>query len=312
MMPKSTEAFDEAASRQALSGATFSDYLHEQRLKIDEALSRWFAAGDEKVLQAVRYSLLLPSKRLRPIFCLETCRGFLGSDARALPAAMALEMVHTYSLVHDDLPAMDNDDLRRGKPTNHKVFGDAHAILAGDALLTSAFEVLGKAGSSETSAKARIDWVVELSEAAGIAGMVLGQALDMEASGRTAAVEELESLHRKKTGALLAASVVMGGIAAGVDQSILNGLRAFALDMGLAFQIQDDVLDVIGGEEIGKPTRSDERNVKATYVSLLGLEGAKAQAKKWSDNAMRHLSGISFPYGNRLEELTRFVIERRV
>jgi geranylgeranyl diphosphate synthase type II len=194
---------------------------------------------------------------------------------------MALEMVHTYSLIHDDLPSMDNDDLRRGQPTNHKVYGEATAILAGDGLLTAAFEVLAKEGS--VNSDIRVNWVQELSEAAGMQGMVLGQQLDMDGL-KDASLEDLENLHRRKTGALLAASVVMGAMTAQAPQSTLNILREFALDMGLAFQIRDDILDVIGGAELGKPVLSDEKNQKATYVSLLGLEKAQSAGEGFTED----------------------------
>ncbi|MDB5038455.1 MAG: ispA, partial [Bacteriovoracaceae bacterium] len=186
---------------------SFADYLSLQKKKVETALHAWCESSKEKVFKAASYSLLLPSKRLRPLFCLETCKAFLGSEEKAIPAAMALEMVHTYSLIHDDLPAMDNDDLRRGKPTNHKVFGEATALLAGSALLTAAFEILSKA--DQVSAKVRVNWVRELSEAAGANGMVLGQDWDMSPP-EDVTLDSLQSLHRKKTGALLAASVVMG------------------------------------------------------------------------------------------------------
>lgn len=292
------------------SSLKFEDYLSAQQRRVQDALDRWFSARHERVIEAARYSLLLPSKRLRPVFCLETCRAFSGSDEHAMPAAMAVEMVHSYSLIHDDLPAMDNDDLRRGKPTNHKVYGDAIAILAGDGLLTSAFEVLSKAQDG-ISDKVRVLWARELSEAAGMNGMVLGQEWDM-ATVREHSVEALEALHRKKTGALLSSAAVMGAMAAGMPTTVCDQVRDFAMDMGLAFQIRDDILDVIGGEAIGKPTLSDERNQKPTYVSVLGLEKAKIQAHTWSERALGKLKKIPFVCENRLEDLTRFVIERPI
>lgn len=287
---------------------TFSDYLTEKQRLIHEALEGLFRPPRERVVEAACYSLLLPSKRLRPLFCLETCRAFLGEDKRALAPAVALEMVHTYSLIHDDLPSMDDDDLRRGKPTNHKVYGEATAILAGDGLLTFAFETLASTG--DASPEVRVRWVKELAQAAGMAGMVLGQDWDMSFT-RQSSLKIFENLHRKKTGALLAASVVMGAATAEISEEIIEQLRQFALDMGLAFQIRDDVLDVEGGAEIGKPLRSDERNAKGTYVSVLGLEGAKREGEAWYQRAMDRLHSIRFPYENRLEELTKFVIDRK-
>ncbi len=287
---------------------SFSDYLGGQRKRIDEALGSWTKSSNERVVEAAAYSLMLSSKRLRPLFCLETCRAFLGHDEAAIPAAMALEMVHTYSLIHDDLPAMDNDDLRRGKPTNHRVYGEATALLAGSALLTAAFEILAKA--PRVSAETKVAWVWELSEAAGANGMVLGQDWDMRAPSEVD-LKYLQNLHRKKTGALLAASVVMGALAAGAKPEVIEKLRDFSLDMGLAFQIQDDILDVIGGVEIGKPIKSDDRNNKTTYVTLLGLENAKNEANLWKDRALQTLSSVEFAHPNCLEDLTRFVIDRK-
>jgi geranylgeranyl diphosphate synthase type II len=300
----------ENVTTESIPAFTLSDYMKDQKMKVTEALEAWFKPQvHEKVVEASCYSLLLPSKRLRPMFCIETCIGLGGKEEDALPAAMALEMVHSYSLVHDDLPAMDNDDLRRGKPTNHRVYGEATAILAGDGLLTSAFEVLAKAG--DVDAEVRVAWVKELSEAAGMNGMVLGQQWDMdEVSG--ASLESVEKLHRKKTAALFAASMVMGAIAAKAPQEVIDHLRNFALDMGLAFQIRDDVLDIEGDASIGKPVKSDERNEKGTYVSAVGLETAKKQYQSWYDQAMTHLGQVQFTCDNRLKDLTRFVVERKV
>jgi geranylgeranyl diphosphate synthase type II len=295
--------------RNLAEETSFQDYLSEQQSRMQSAFEKWLAPQKNRTIEAAAYSLLGKSKRIRPLFCLEACRAFLGADEAAIPAAMALEMVHTYSLIHDDLPSMDNDDLRRGQPTNHKVYGEATAILAGDGLLTAAFEVLAKEGS--VNSDIRVNWVQELSEAAGMQGMVLGQQLDMDGL-KDASLEDLENLHRRKTGALLAASVVMGAMTAQAPQSTLNILREFALDMGLAFQIRDDILDVIGGAELGKPVLSDEKNQKATYVSLLGLEKAQSAGEYWFDRALKKLRLIDFRFQNRLEELTRFVVERKV
>lgn len=275
---------------------------------VEQALESWFPHPRERVIEAVCYSLLLPSKRLRPLFCLEVCRAFSGDYRMAMPAAMALEMVHTYSLIHDDMPCMDNDDLRRGKPTNHKVFGEATALLAGSALLTSAFEVLAKASNKESI---RLQWISELTVAAGAEGMVLGQQWDMEPQGQTN-IQSLSQLHLKKTGALLAASVVMGAQASEQSVEVQTILREFAWDMGLAFQIRDDILDVVGGVEIGKPLKSDERNSKLTYVNLLGLEGAQLEAEKLLDRALTKLKAIDFKYDHYLFDLTRFVLSRKV
>lgn len=296
-----------SASIQNLSAHDFETFLSSYRDEFNRALKSSVEPYYSGVADAIRYSLLLPSKRLRPIFCLESCRAFCGSPDLAIPAAISLEMVHTYSLIHDDLPSMDNDDLRRGRPTNHKVYGEARAILAGDGLQSLAFQILSEA--KEIKPEIRMQLISELSRASGIEGMVLGQDLDIEK--RVESLSDLEELHRKKTGALLSSSVVMGALVGGASVENLEVLRAFALDMGLAFQIRDDILDVEGGEELGKPAKSDEKNNKKTYVSFLGLEGAKQNQLMWTAKALEKLSSIRFPYPNQLEQLTRFVVERR-
>jgi len=299
----------EAASKPSHENSNFAGYLKDNQKLIEQALKDWFSNCKERVVEAACYSLLLPSKRLRPLFCLETCRAFSNESERALPAAMALEMIHTYSLIHDDLPAMDDDLLRRGQPTNHRKYGEATAILAGDGLLTSAFEVLSSAGTA--GAEVRVAWVKELSRAAGMEGMVLGQDWDIDPK-RVRSAQDIEGLHRRKTGALLSASVVLGGLAAEVSKKTIDALRDFALDMGLAFQIHDDILDVEGGKEMGKPVKSDQRNERPTFVSYLGLEKSKREARSWFESAMKKLRAIPFKSKNRLEDLTEFVISRRV
>lgn len=300
-----------AEQRESLiDSQSFEEFLKLQQERLTKSLSAWLQDPGEKVVEAARYSLLLNSKRLRPIFCLEASQAFCGRTDPALQAAMAVEMIHTYSLVHDDLPLMDDDDLRRGKPTNHKVYGEARALLAGDGLLTAAFEILS--GDSELSDRQALGCIHALSGAAGMKGMVLGQDWDVDEERALESIEELEALHRRKTGALLSASVVMGGICGGADDRSIKALKGYSEDMGLAFQIHDDILDVEGGSEMGKTLGSDEKNGKATYVSLLGLEGAKREGKKWYESALRQLRSIEFSHQNRLEQLTRFVVERRV
>lgn len=290
------------------SNQLFLTDLKAMQDELSQALEKRWIEFNSQVAKAAAYSLLLPSKRLRPIFCLETCRAFSGSHTGAMSAALALEMIHTYSLIHDDLPAMDNDDLRRGKPTNHKVFGEARAILAGDALLTYAFQVIGE--DEANSAGHRVQLISELARAAGVSGMILGQDLDI--ANEVHRLEDLEKLHRLKTGALLASSLVMGGICGEQEAEVLNQLRDFGIQMGLAFQIRDDVLDVEGDEKMGKPIKSDERNSKPTYVSVLGLEEAKAEQRRWLDQALQTLNSIKFNHPHRLLELTHYVIDRCV
>lgn len=283
-----------------------SPYLKEQRDIFDLGLRKELGEPKNSLQRAMGYSLFLASKRLRPLFCLEVCRAWTGSSTEAFLPAAALELVHTYSLIHDDLPAMDNDDLRRGQPTSHRVFGEARAILAGDALLTKAFEILTQSSDSRISAELRLAWVRELAQAAGDHGMVLGQDWDLASEG-----VGLEDLHLKKTGALFAASWVMGALAAGLSSELVEKHREMALRLGLAFQIQDDVLDVEGGEELGKPVGSDEKNQKKTFVSLMGLEKAKEEARRLLLEVKQGLAEMNFPFPNRLEEMATFVVERK-
>ncbi len=242
-----------------------------------------------KLADAMSYSLLSGGKRIRPVLTLAACRFCFGEAELALPLAGALEMVHTYSLIHDDLPCMDDDDLRRGKPTNHRVFGQATATLAGDALLTSAFEVLAKApGLSDGQ---RVAAVSCLAQAAGPAGMVAGQILDMDASGHKLNATQIEKIEALKTGELLVAAVRLGAIAAGGEQSREEALAAFAKHIGLAFQIQDDLLDVVGQEvELGKPIGSDQSKGKATFVSLLGVDACEKLVEDHTNQALAALS----------------------
>lgn len=254
----------------------FTDRMARDRQMIEEYLACAFSAEPRYagLQEAMEYSLLAGGKRIRPILVLETCRLCGGDIQAALPFACAVEMVHTYSLIHDDLPAMDNDELRRGRPTNHVVYGEATAILAGDALLTAAFEQLTKA---ELPAERMVEAVRCLSRAAGSAGMVGGQALDMAGEGRALDRKELELLQSLKTGALISAAAELGCIAAGGSSEQRAQVRTYAQALGRAFQIRDDMLDVISSqEELGKPVGSDRMNEKSTFVSALGLDACSA------------------------------------
>lgn len=232
------------------------------------------------IKESMIYSLEAGGKRIRPLLLFATLDAFGMDPKKGLLAASAIEMIHTYSLIHDDLPSMDNDDLRRGKPTNHKVFGDAIAILAGDALLTYSFEVMGQLPSDYFSSEIKLKLVIELAKAAGTEGMVGGQVADMEGEGKSLTLEDLEYIHIHKTGKLLGFSVIAGGILAGANNDQLNSLSTFAHHLGLAFQIQDDILDLVGNQEIiGKPVGSDTTNLKSTYPQLLTLEGARKALK---------------------------------
>ncbi len=232
---------------------------------------------DKDILnQSMYYSLIGGGKRIRPVLALASAEAVGGDLETILPAAVSLELIHTYSLIHDDLPAMDNDDYRRGRLSNHKVFGEANAILAGDALLTYAFELLADPGTGQPERQLRI--IREVAVAAGKDGMVGGQVADGAGEGKMLSLDEIEEIHKGKTGALLTASARLGGILAGGTEQQVKALTDYAQALGLAFQIKDDILDVVGNSEIlGKPAGSDVRQGKATYVSLLGLEGAEHQ-----------------------------------
>lgn len=226
--------------------------------------------------QSMYYSLIGGGKRIRPVLALASAEAVGGDVDRVLSAAVALELIHTYSLIHDDLPAMDNDDYRRGRLSNHKVFGEANAILAGDALLTYAFELLADPGIGEPEKQLRI--IREVAVAAGKNGMVGGQVADVAGEGKRLSLDEIQEIHKGKTGALLTAAARLGGILAGGTEQQVKALTDYAEALGLAFQIKDDILDVVGDSEtLGKPAGSDLRQGKATYVSLLGLEDAEQQ-----------------------------------
>ena len=243
--------------------------------------------------EAMEYSLMAGGKRIRPVLTLETCRLCGGAPEAALPFACAVEMVHTYSLIHDDLPAMDNDDLRRGLPTNHVVYGEATAILAGDALLTAAFEQLTR---TDLPAERIVEAVRCLSQAAGSAGMAGGQALDMAGEGRALGREELELLQSLKTGALLSAAAELGCIAAGGTAGQRAQVRAYAQALGQAFQIRDDMLYVTSSEEeLGKPVGSDQVNGKSTFVTALGLDGCSMRIEQLTQQGIEALSGFAAP-----------------
>lgn len=253
---------------------THSERMHEDCVAVEHWLQHCFDTHDPRsdIYDAMRYSLLAGGKRLRPVLLLESCRMCGGDVERALPFACAVEMLHTYSLIHDDLPCMDNDDLRRGRPTNHKVFGEATAVLAGDSLLTAAFETMLEHGG-ELPAERVLAAAACLGRAAGARGMIGGQVLDMAGEGHALTMAEVEELQRLKTGALISAAAEMGCILAGGTEEQRKAVRRYAQKLGLAFQIQDDMLDVMGDEAtLGKPVGSDAENEKTTFVTLKGLE----------------------------------------
>ena len=277
--------------------------LAENAALIDAALTRYMAAADadfDRELQAERYSLLSRAKRIRPTIVLEFCRLFGGTDEAAMPFAAAVEMVHTYSLIHDDLPCMDDDDLRRGRPTCHKAFDEATALLAGDGLLTRAFGVLATAPVSDGAVRAA---VAALSRAAGSFGMIGGQVMDLAGEGKQLPLDYLLKLHANKTGALITVAAELGCIAAGLSPEDGRTLQAcsYAQALGLAFQIVDDVLDVISDTEtLGKSVGSDAKCEKTTFLSFYSVEKALAYAAELTsrgEEAIAHLDGSDFLVG---------------
>lgn len=262
------------------------NYLDE----INSALKEYLPAADDVVSQAMRYSVENGGKRIRPALLLEFCRVCGGDYKKAVPFACALEMIHTYSLIHDDLPCMDNDDFRRGKPSCHIAFGEEYALLAGDALLTLAFETAMK---SNLSAEINVKAAKELAKAAGVMGMVGGQVLDLQNEGKKVGVSDLQKTDELKTGELIRAACVLGCVCAGADDKKIAAAEKYAHDIGIAFQIVDDILDVTSDEEtLGKPIGSDEENQKSTYVSLLGIEKSRKTAEELTLNAQKALDAF--------------------
>ena len=268
-----------------------------------------YSDAPPRLMEAIEYSLLAGGKRIRPALVLESWRACGGPDESrdaALAAAGAIELVHTFSLVHDDLPAMDDDDLRRGRPTNHKVFGEAMAILAGDAMLTMAFDTIARHAPPLVAAP----MLRELAHATGPLGMIGGQVLDMAAENQSLALEQLRDVHRRKTGALITASCQLGALAAGAPDRHLDALTRFGQHLGLAFQITDDLLDVTSTEhQLGKAAKKDARKGKNTYPALLGLEGSRDAARVEIHEAINALAVVG-PQAHDLAQLARFVNSR--
>lgn len=274
---------------------------------VDKALDKYLPADNlypQIIHQSIRYSVFAGGKRIRPILCLKTCEMLSGDYKEALPLACAIEMIHTYSLIHDDLPAMDNDDFRRGKPTNHKVYGDAIALLAGDALLTHAFTVLNCYALKNLDRKI-LEAIKVIAEASGTEGMIGGQVVDIIYQGKNVDEKTMYYMHNHKTGALIKASVLAGAIIGGAKDIELDALGKYAEYLGLAFQIVDDVLDVIGNEgELGKPVGSDIKNQKCTFVSLYGIDKAKQLVQEYTNKAVDVLT----PFGEKAAFLREFVV----
>ncbi|MCY9189562.1 polyprenyl synthetase family protein [Bacillus mojavensis] len=273
-----------------------ASFLAERKKAVEEQLFVYTENLNipDSLKKSMLYSLEAGGKRLRPLILLAVLNAYGKSEKDGIPVGCAVEMIHTYSLIHDDLPCMDDDDLRRGKPTNHKVFGEATAVLAGDGLLTESFKLITSHVSDEVSAEKRLRLVNELISAAGTEGMVGGQIADMEAENRQVTLEELESIHERKTAKLLGFGVIAGAILADAPEEEIETLRTFSSHIGIGFQIRDDILDVEGSEEkIGKRVGSDTTNEKSTYPSLLSLEGAKKKLDGHIEEAKRLIGGLS-------------------
>jgi geranylgeranyl diphosphate synthase type II len=296
------------------NGSALQAYLGCQLALIEEALDRFMPAATirpDRLHESMRYSVLGGGKRIRPVLMLAACEAVGGDVRQALPAACAVEMVHAYSLIHDDLPAMDNDDLRRGRPTNHKVYGEATAILAGDGLLTEAFVLLSRQDLLPgVSADDRLTMINLLATHAGTRGMVGGQMVDMEVEGTTIDLPMLEYIHTHKTGALIKAAVEIGAIIGGALPEQRVALQRYAAAAGLAFQIADDILDVTAmTEELGKRSGSDQQRGKATYPALLGLAQAREHARELNEVAINALQ-IFGQEAQPLRAIARYIIER--
>ena len=290
-------------------------YLLEKRTQVDSALDEYVpkvGGLTADLIEAMRYSLFAGGKRLRPILCMAGAEAVGGESQHVLPVACALELIHTYSLIHDDLPLMDDDDLRRGKPTNHKVFGDVIALLAGDGLLTEAFSLMtSPVATGEIAPDRLLEAIRMISGAAGPGGMVGGQVVDMQWEGKRADLETVKFLHTHKTGALIKASVASGAVAAGAPESQVRTVLSYGKKIGLAFQISDDILDVEGDSEtMGKMAGADKQKGKTTYPSVLGLDESKRIQSALVQEAVQDLK----EFGEKAEPLRQiayYIIERK-
>ncbi len=286
-----------------------SGFMKKYAEMTDRQLEKYIAEIDAPGIlkEAMGYSLQAGGKRIRPILTLSTLAAFKKDITIGIPVACAIEMIHTYSLIHDDLPAMDNDDFRRGKPTNHRVFGEANAILAGDALLTYGFQVLSE---MNISLEKRITLINGLARASGPEGMVAGQAADLEGENKSLNIEQLEYIHRNKTGKLISFSVLAGAVLADAGQEITEKLEKFAYHIGMAFQIRDDILDIEGSvEKTGKPVGSDEKKQKSTYPQLLTLTGAKEKLNEHTQEALKILEELPLDT-SKLQYVTELISRR--
>lgn len=288
-------------------------YLNQHQQRIEQALDSVLPHAKKHPAQlheAMRYSVFAGGKRIRPILMIASCEAVGGCSDHVIPAACAMEMIHTYSLIHDDLPAMDDDDFRRGNPTNHKVYGEATAILAGDALLTEAFIVLSSATAPQCDPETQRRVMEIIATAAGAAGMVGGQVVDMQAEGKQPDLETVDFIHAHKTGALILASIQAGALLGGADEPTFEALTAFGKAAGLAFQIADDILDIVGDQQqLGKDIGSDQQRGKATYPAVLGLEESRRRATQLHQQALEVIA----PFGDKAEplrQISEYIINR--
>jgi len=302
------------ASSSSLSSIDLKSYLKERCEYIDQSLDRFLPSEStfpETIHKAMRYSIFAGGKRLRPILCLAAAEACGGSRDEAVAPACATEILHTYTLIHDDLPCMDDDDLRRGRPTSHKVYGEGIAVLAGDALLTEAFSVLAQASANERFGVA--GYVTELAKASGSQQLIGGQVLDLESEGEENQIDlkRLEQIHHAKTAALLTSSIRLGAMTAAASNEQLEALTKYGENLGHAFQVIDDILDVTQStEKLGKTAGKDENVDKATYPSILGLEESKKIAKELSEQALVSLSICDEMETSRLEDILHYLLDR--
>lgn len=275
----------------------FKDVLKEKIDYIETLLNEYMPKEEgyqQTIMQAMNYSLKAGGKRLRPILTLESCKIVGGKEEDAIPFAIAIEMIHTYSLIHDDLPALDNDDLRRGKPTNHKVFGEAMATLAGDALLNYAFEVMLSSSIDKKDSSKYLKAINEIAKHAGIYGMIGGQVVDVESENKIIDKDKLDFIHLNKTAAMIVGCMRAGAIIGGASEEELEKITKYGKNIGLSFQIVDDILDITGDEaKLGKPIGSDIENYKSTYPSLLGLEKSREIARQLIEEGKSSVDGLS-------------------
>ncbi len=292
---------------------SFKETINTKTELINEALKDYMVIQDKPqkiIYEAMSYSLFAGGKRLRPIIMLLTADMLGGSAEEVMPFACAMEMIHTYSLIHDDLPSMDNDDLRRGKPTNHKIFGEAFAVLAGDALLNKAFEITSS--HSFKNPKNVLRALNELSSSSGSDGMIGGQIVDIQSENKKITPEELLYLHTLKTGAIIRASGKIGAILSNASDEQINAIDEYCKNLGIAFQIRDDILDVMGEEEVlGKKIGSDSENEKNTFVTLFGIENAKKSVYEYTNKAISSLD-IFGERADMLIELAKYLTDRKI